>query len=47
MNHYFKDALLYFLVGLLFGIYIFKFFLLPPGQNLFLFLEKEIPYVPL
>jgi hypothetical protein len=47
VGRFIKNALLYFIVGFLFGIYMLKVVLLPSGQSLFLIYENGTPHVPL
>ena len=46
MSRFVKDALLYFIVGLLVGIYVFKLLLVPDDQSLFLLYDVESSDAP-
>ena len=46
MSRFVKDALLYFIVGLLVGVYVFKLLLVPCDQSLFLLYDVESSDVP-
>jgi hypothetical protein len=46
MSQFVKDALLYFIVGLLIGTYVLKLLLIPSDQNLFLLQDVESSSVP-